>query len=98
MRMVSEYERRAEECRKIATQMKDPEQKKQIEVMAQAWDLLARTRLKTAPKSFAGVCPRLDFGRSIRRSVTSTMMRWNCRTVLVTNLAGGQHTTMLHVS
>ena len=46
MRMVSEYERRAEECRKIATQMKDPELKKQIEVMAQAWDLLARTRLK----------------------------------------------------
>ena len=46
MRTVSEYERRAEECRKIASQMKDPEQKKQLEVMAQAWDLLARTRLK----------------------------------------------------
>jgi hypothetical protein len=46
MRTVSEYERRAEECRKIALQMKDPEQKKQLEVMAQAWDLLARTRLK----------------------------------------------------
>jgi hypothetical protein len=46
MRTVAEYERRAEECRKIATQMKDPDQKKQLEVMAQSWDLLARTRLQ----------------------------------------------------
>ena len=30
MRTVSEYERRAEECRKIASQMKDPEQKKHL--------------------------------------------------------------------
>jgi len=51
MRIVGEYERRAEECRKIATQMKDPEQKKQLEVMALAWDLLARTRLKQLRKA-----------------------------------------------
>jgi hypothetical protein len=51
MRKVAEYERRADECRKIATQMKDPEQKKQLEVMAQAWDLLARTRLKQLQKA-----------------------------------------------
>jgi len=57
MRMVSEYERRAEECRKIATQMKDPEQKKQIEVMAQAWDLLARTRRKQLQKASQGFAP-----------------------------------------
>jgi hypothetical protein len=50
MRTVAEYELRAEECRKIATHMKDPEQKKQLEVMAQAWDLLARTRLKQLQK------------------------------------------------
>jgi hypothetical protein len=30
MPTVAEYERRAEECRKIATQMKDPDQKKQL--------------------------------------------------------------------
>ena len=50
MRTVAEYEPRAEECRKIANHMKDPEQKKQLEVMAQAWDLLARTRLKQLQK------------------------------------------------
>jgi hypothetical protein len=46
MRKVAEYELRAEECRRLAAQMKDPEQKKQLEDMAQAWELLARARLK----------------------------------------------------
>jgi hypothetical protein len=46
MRNASEYKLRAEECRKHASQMKDPEQKKQLEEMAQAWELLARARIK----------------------------------------------------
>lgn len=46
MRNVSEYKLRAEECRRLATHMKDPEQKKQLEEMAQAWELLARARIK----------------------------------------------------
>jgi hypothetical protein len=46
MRKVAEYEIRAEECRRLAAHMKDPEQKKQLEDMAQAWELLARARLK----------------------------------------------------
>jgi len=58
MRTVAEYEPRAEECRKIANYMKDPEQKKQLEVMAQAWDLLARTGLKQLKKD-----PRPHRGR-----------------------------------
>ena len=46
MRNVSEYKLRAGECRRLATYMKDPEQKKQLEEMAQAWELLARARIK----------------------------------------------------
>jgi hypothetical protein len=42
---VAEYELRAEECRRLAAQMKDPEQKKQLEEVAQAWHRLARARL-----------------------------------------------------
>jgi hypothetical protein len=38
MRKVAEYEIRAEECRRLAAHMKDPEQKKQLEDMAQAWE------------------------------------------------------------
>jgi hypothetical protein len=46
MRKVADYELRAEECRRLAAQMKDPEQKKQFADMAQAWELLARARRK----------------------------------------------------
>jgi hypothetical protein len=46
MRRVAEYELRAEECRRLASQMTDPEQKNQLEEMAQAWELLARARTK----------------------------------------------------
>jgi len=48
---VAEYEVRAEECRRLAAQMKDPEQKKQLADMAQAWELLARARLKHLQKA-----------------------------------------------
>ena len=46
MRTVVEYELRAEECRNLAKRMKDSEQKKQLEDMARAWELLAKARLK----------------------------------------------------
>jgi hypothetical protein len=44
MRKVSEYERQAAECRKLAAQMKTPEQRKQLEDMAEVWDMLAHER------------------------------------------------------
>ena len=46
MRQVWEYGLRAEECRRLAAQMKDQEQKEQLEEMAQRWELLARARVK----------------------------------------------------
>ena len=44
MRKVSEYEAHAAECRKLATQMKNPQQKVQLEEMANAWDMMATVR------------------------------------------------------
>jgi hypothetical protein len=44
MRKVSEYERQAAECRKLAAKMKTPEQRKQLEDAADVWDRLARER------------------------------------------------------
>jgi hypothetical protein len=44
MRKVTEYERQAAECRKLAAQTKTPEQRKQLEDMADVWDRLARER------------------------------------------------------
>ena len=44
MRKVADYKLHAEECRRRAAQMKDPDHKKQLEDMAQAWELLARAR------------------------------------------------------
>ena len=44
MRKVSEYERQAAECRKLAAQKKTPEQRKQLEDIADVWDRLARER------------------------------------------------------
>jgi hypothetical protein len=46
LRKVSEYEHHAEECRKMASKMKDPVHKKQVEDMADAWAMLAREREK----------------------------------------------------
>jgi hypothetical protein len=46
MLKVSEYERHAEECRKMAASMADPNHKKQLEDMAAAWDMLAKERAK----------------------------------------------------
>jgi len=44
MRKVLEYEGEAAECRKLAAQMKIPEQRKRLEDMADVWDRLARER------------------------------------------------------
>jgi hypothetical protein len=42
MRKVSEYREHAKECRQIATSVKDPQHKQQLQDMAEAWDMLAR--------------------------------------------------------
>jgi hypothetical protein len=52
MRRMAEYELRAEECRRLAAQTKDPEQKKQLEDMAQGWELLAKARLQHLRKGW----------------------------------------------
>ena len=44
MRKVFEYEKHAVECRQTATQMKNPQLRKQLEDMADVWDRLARER------------------------------------------------------
>jgi hypothetical protein len=44
MRKVSEYERQAAECRKLAALTKTLEKRKQLEDMAEVWDRLARER------------------------------------------------------
>ena len=44
MQQVSEYDRRAAECRQKALQMEDPQLRKQLEDMADLWDRLARER------------------------------------------------------
>lgn len=44
MHKLSEYEEHATECRKMATIMRDPLHRKQLEDMAEAWAMLARER------------------------------------------------------
>jgi hypothetical protein len=41
MREIS-YEQQALECRKLASEMRDPTHKKQMEDMAEAWEMLAQ--------------------------------------------------------
>ena len=41
MQEISEYEQHAIECRRSAAAMKDPIHKKQMEVMAELWEVLA---------------------------------------------------------
>lgn len=43
-RTVAEYEQFAQECRKLATQFKDPEDKRALELMASAWMKVAAER------------------------------------------------------
>lgn len=44
MRRVSEYKRLAEDCRKLARSQRWPQQKRQLEEMAIAWEMLAVER------------------------------------------------------
>jgi hypothetical protein len=46
MKKVSEYEARAAECRRMASQMSNPEHRKQLIEMAETWDMLAAARAK----------------------------------------------------
>jgi hypothetical protein len=49
LRKASEYEAYAEECRKLASGMKNPTHKMQLEQMADAWTMLAGERAKQRP-------------------------------------------------
>ena len=44
MKKIADYERHAAECRQLAAEMKNPQQRKQLEDMADVWDRLARER------------------------------------------------------
>jgi hypothetical protein len=44
MQTVAECEQAAAECRRLAAQIKDPQQKTQMEDMAELWEKLARER------------------------------------------------------
>src|SRR6478672_5766616 len=46
MRKVSEYEAHAEECRRLADQMSNPEHKTKLIQMAETWEMLAIARIK----------------------------------------------------
>jgi len=47
MKKVSEYDAHAAECRKMASQMSNPEHRKQLIEMAETWgDMLAQARAK----------------------------------------------------
>jgi hypothetical protein len=46
MRKLPEYKEHAEECRKMAATMKNAEQKKKLENMAETWEMLAAEREK----------------------------------------------------
>ncbi len=50
MRKVLEYEMHAKECRRMAVQMKNLEHKKQLQDMAEAWEMLARERERQMKK------------------------------------------------
>lgn len=54
MRLVGDYNKHAEECRKLATQAISPGDKRILEKMAQSWEILARIRKNDlAPKTAA---------------------------------------------
>lgn len=44
MRMVSEYMRFAEDCRRLARPMRNAKHRQQLEEMATAWEMLALRR------------------------------------------------------
>ena len=50
MGKVFEFEKRAEECRAMAANIRNPVHKRQLLEMAEAWDMLARERRKRIAK------------------------------------------------
>jgi len=50
MRKASEYEQHAEECLRMAATMSNPEHKKQLQQMAEAWTMLADERRRQSAK------------------------------------------------
>jgi len=58
MERMAEYEKAAAECRRLATQMKNPQLKQQMEEMAEVWERLARERRRGIVES------KLDQARS----------------------------------
>jgi hypothetical protein len=50
LRKVSDYEQHATECRQMATKMKDPLHRAQLEEMAGTWAMLADERRKQLTK------------------------------------------------
>ena len=50
MRKLSEYKEHAQECRKMAAHIKNAEHKKQLENMAETWEMLAAEREKQLKK------------------------------------------------
>ena len=50
MRKVAEYEQHAKECRQMASNMRDPMHKRQLEEIAEAWTMLAKERKRQIEK------------------------------------------------
>jgi hypothetical protein len=46
MRKITEYDEHAQLCRNMAAGMSKPEQKQQLIEIAEAWEMLARERLR----------------------------------------------------
>jgi hypothetical protein len=51
MRKVSEYREHADDCRRMAGNIKNPEHKKQLHDMAAAWEMLATERQRQIDKA-----------------------------------------------
>jgi hypothetical protein len=50
MRTASEYQEHADECRKMAAGTRNSEHQKQLQDMAEAWEMLARARARQVEK------------------------------------------------
>ncbi len=58
MRKVSEYERHADECRRMAIKATNPVHRQQLTEMAGAWTMLADERRKQLAKRQNGLLDR----------------------------------------
>jgi hypothetical protein len=57
MRKIAEYEKHAQICRNMAAHASRPEHKQQLVEIAQAWEMLARERLKQLEKTLRRAHP-----------------------------------------